>query len=300
MSLLLVPNVLPYHVGPEDRFSLEFVHPDRREFEAALADRATREGASFKSREIAIEAENGPDTLYAIYSRSASEALLDDQTESDLGRILDEQYTSGQLQVLEMVLDVFLGITDTVENEGYRFTIYKEMDLTKIPDILVSPDWGNESVTDVGGQLLSRFILAHPMPNANHRTAIGLLERYLRSHGDEFAVPDTGELGTWYEWAQPYIHDSKRLLTVRRNAHVFRYAQEYGVEVIRRKNGVDIDLDSFDLDVDNPYEYFSIQHEQRSIDFVETILEQTEADATRFEATDDPGFDAFVETLRTD
>ena len=292
-------NVLPYHVGPRDQFSLEFVNPDREEFKEHLAEQTTRQGTSFKSREVTIETEDGIQTLYAVYSNAVPESLLDEQTDEEIEDILDEEYTDEELQILEVILDIFFGITETVEEETGRFMIYKDMDLRKIPEVLRQPDWGNAPVTAVGGQLLSRFILGHPMPNANHRTAIGLLERYLRSHGDQLAVPDTGEPGTWYEWARPYIHDSKRLLTVRRNAHVFRYAREFGVDIIRRKNNVDIDFHDFDLAVDDPFAYFAEKHEQRSVDFVETILNQTDADAERFKTTEDSGMSAFVEALRT-
>lgn len=291
-------NVLPYHIGPEERYSLDFVNPDRDEFEAYLAERSMEPGVSVKSRETPVETGDGIQTLYAVYSRTVPDMLLDHSTDEEIARVLDEQYTKAQLQILEVILDIFAGITETVEQTAGRFQIYKDMDLEKIPDVLEYPDWGAQPVTVVGGQLLSRFILSHPMPNANHRTALGLLERYLRSHGDRLSIPDTGEQGAWYEWARPYIYDSKRLLTVRRSAHVFRYARTFGVDVVRRKNDIDIDLSEFDLTVDNPLIHFATEHEQRSIDFVETVLTQADADAELFKSTTDPGMEAFVEALR--
>lgn len=293
-------NVLPYHIGPEDRYSLEFVNPDEAEWKEHLAARTPEPGMAFKSREVSIETEEGIQKLYAVYSNTVPEGVLDEQTDEEIQAMLDEHFTDSELQVLGVILDVFTGITERVEKETGRFTIYKDMDLPKIPEILAYPNWGETPITDVGGQLLSRFILSHPMPNANHRTALGVLERYLRSHGDGLAVPDTGEHGTWYEWARPYIHDSKRLLTVRRNAHLFRYARDFGVDVILRKNDVDIDLHDFDLDVAEPLKAFGQDHEERSIDFVETILDQADADTTRFTTTEDPGFDAFVDALTSD
>lgn len=293
-------NVLPYHIGPRDQYSLEFVNPDREAFKEHLASRTTTEGAAFKSREIPVETDDGSQMLYAVYCNTVPDSFLEEQTSAEIERILDEAYTSGQLQVLGVVMDVFDGIAETVADEGGQFSIYKDMNLRKIPEILEYPDWGTEPITVIGGQLLSRFVLAHPMPNANHRTAIGLVERYLRSHGDRLAVPDTGQHGTWYEWARPYIHDSKRLLTVRRNVHVFRYAREFGVDIVRRKNDVDIDLHEHDLSVDEPFKYFGRKHEQRSIDFVETILEQSSAETAQIKTTKDSGWDAFVDALRTD
>lgn len=293
-------NVLPYHVGPRNRYSFEFVNPDREAFKKHLAEQTTRERTSFKSREVPIETENGVRTLDAVYSNSVPDSLFEEQDDEEIQEILDDQFTDAELQILEVILDVFFGITEVVQEETGRFTIYKDMDLPNISETLRYPDWGDAPVTDVGGQLLSRFILAHPMPNANHRTALGLLERYLRSQGDGLSVPDTGEQGTWYEWARPYIYDSKRILTVRRNAHVFRYAREFGVNVIMRKNDVDIDLYDFDLAVDDPFGHFGEEHEQRSIEFVETILDQVDVDAEYFKTVQDSGIESFVEALKID
>lgn len=293
-------NVLPYHVGPENRYSLEFVSPDYETFKEQLAERTTNEGTSYKSREIPIEGDGGPRSLYAIYSNAVPQSALEPPSTEEIGRILDTVYTNDQLQVLGVVIDVFSGITEATVEEAGRFTIYKELALRKIPDVLDHPDWGNAPVTVVGGQLLSRFILAHPMPNANHRTAIGLLERYLRSTSDQLSVPETGQHGVWYEWARPYIHDSKRHLTVRRNAHTLRYAREFGVDVVRRKNDVEIDLHEYDLSVDDPFAHFGARHEARSIEFVETILEHSPGDTTRVETATDAGWEAFVDALRTD
>lgn len=291
-------TVLPYHVGPNRRYSLEFVTPDREQFKEHLADRTTEEGSSFKAREITIRSEHGQEPLYAVYSNTVPNSILEAQTDREIQRILSEQFTDDQLQVLEAILDVFRGITETVEEETGRFTAYKDVDLVKIPEVLSYPDWGEAPATVVGGQLLSRFILAHPMPNANHRTGVGLLERYLRSYGDRLVVPDTGERGTWYEWARPYIHVSKRLITIRRNVHVFRYARRFGVDTIRRRNDVDIDLHRDDLHVQEPFEHFAAKHERRSIGFVETILDETNANAGNLESTEDPGWNAFVDALR--
>lgn len=293
-----VTNVLPYHTGPEDRYSLDFVNPEWSEFTDYLAERSMEQGVSVKAREISVETDDGINTLYAVYSRTVPDMLVNSPTEEEISVILDEQYTEAQLQILEVILDIFAGITETVEAGPGRFQIYKDMDLEKISEVLEYPGWGKKSITVVGGQLLSRFILSHPMPNANHRTALGLLERYLRSHGDRLTVPDTGEQGTWYEWARPYIYNSKRLLTVRRKAHVFRYAREFGIDIVRRKNDIDIDLSEFDLTVDNPLGHFAVEHERRSTDFVETVLAQTDSDRERFKSTDDSGIKAFAQTLR--
>lgn len=285
-------TVLPYHVGPEERYSLVFVNPDREVFEEHLTERAMERGSTVKARELSIDGEDGPDTLYAVYTESTPVSPFGDRSDHEIEQYLDSEYTNEQIQVLQAILQILVGIT----GESPRTAAYKEMDLPKIPDILEYPEWGSATVPEIAGQLLSRFVLAHPMPNANHRTAIGLVERYLESHEESVSVPDTGEEGEWYDWAEPYVHESKRLLTVRRKAHVLRYAREFGVDVVRRRNAVDIDLQEYALDVDDPLGHFSAEHESASIDFVRTALDV--ADAPELETRTDRGWENFVSGLR--
>lgn len=287
-----MPNVLPYHVGPEERYSLVFVNPDREAFEERLAEVAMERGTAVKAREVALDGGEGEDALYAVYSDSVPESLFGDRSDDDIERILDTEFTDAQVQVLEAILELLISVSD----ETSRISVYKEIDLTKVPEILEHPDWGAASVPVVAGQLLSRFVLAHPMPNANHRTAIGLVEWYLQTNEVSVTVPDTGEEGEWYDWAEPYVHESKRLLTIRRKAHVFRYAREFGVDVVRRRNGVDIDLHGYALDVDDPFEHFAASHESESIAFVKTILD--EAGAAELEDRIDDGWNSFVSGLQ--
>lgn len=287
-------TVLPYHVGPEERYSLVFVNPNREQFEEHLTGWAMERGSAVKAREVGIDGDDGVDTLYAVYVDSVPESVVEGQSQEEIERILTTEFTGDQLRVLDVIIDSFLGVVE----ETSQMTAYKEMDLPKIPDILEHPEWGSAPVPEVAGQLLSRFVLAHPMPNANHRTAIGLVERYLKSHQESVSVPDTGEEGEWYDWAEPYVHESKRLLTVRRKAHVLRYAREFGVDVVRRRNAVDIDLQEYALDVDDPLGHFAVEHESASVEFVRTILDESGAD--ELASVTDQGWETFVGELEGD
>nr|WP_233125139.1 hypothetical protein [Halorubrum sp. SD683] len=42
---------------------------------------------------------------------------------------------------------------------------------------------------------------------------------------------------TWREWVDPYIVDSKRLITVRRNNLRFKQLEDLDVDVVERKDG---------------------------------------------------------------
>lgn len=139
-------TVLPYHVGPEERYSLVFVNPDRQEFEERLAERAMERGSAVKAREVAINADDGPDTLYAVYVDSVPKSVVEGWGEEEMERILDREFTNNQLQVLDVLFSVFIGITDEVS----QLTVYKEMNLPKIPEILEYPDWGGRDCSGSG------------------------------------------------------------------------------------------------------------------------------------------------------
>lgn len=289
---------IPYHVGTNDRFSLSFVNPERDEFRDHLEREALKTGVSVKARQFEFDRDRDDRTLYAVYTHSTPDSVFEERTREDVKRILDEQFSEADLHVLAVVTDLLYSVARTVEDEGGRFQAYKDMHLEAIPDVLDYPEWGEATIPEVAGQLLSRFILEHPMPNANHRTAIGLTEAYLQAHREQLTVPDTGKRGTWYEWARPFIHESKRLLTVRRKMHVLRYAREFGVRAVRRKNDVVIDLSEYDLERDDPWTYYGALHEDRSVAFVRTIL--AEIDADDLEGKPDPGRDEFIRQLEKD
>lgn len=149
------------------------------------------------------------------YTRTVADAAQPDfETAADVSEWADRSFSATDRQIVIVVARIFRGILDEKDAQGEDLAIYKQMDLESIPDILNRVEWC-QSVPEVGAELLSRFILAHPMPNTNHRTGIGLLDRYLSSYDETFAMPDTGEDDRWYDCARDYIHDSKRLLTLR-------------------------------------------------------------------------------------
>lgn len=169
------------------------------------------------------------------------------------------------------------------------------MNLEAIPDILNRVEW-RQSVPEVGAELLSRFILAHPMPNTNHRTGIGLLDRYLSSYDETFAMPDTGEDDRWYDWVRDYIHDSKRLLTLRNYYPVLQWAARYGYDAVERKEGIRIEFETLNFDRDDYRDYYTDRHLDRSRRFVNTVLEETQT--THLREKIDDGKRAFGDRLR--
>jgi hypothetical protein len=239
----------------------------------------------------------GNDTYYIIYRRSETEPPLKNLTEDEIIEWLNENFSSGEQQALVAIVRAFNGIVDEVEEEDRTFTLYKQSNFEKIPDILEDVSW-KQGVPSVAGELLSQFILQHPMPNANHRTGIAFMSRYLATIDNSFKMIDTGEGGSWYRWARSYIHDSKRLGTLRRKTALFRYARKQGYDIVRRKEGIDIDLRERKLDRNDFHDYYQKQHTNRSIEFVRTVLDETGFESLREESDD--GKAAFLQRLSGD
>jgi hypothetical protein len=130
---------------------------------------------------------------------------------------------------------------------------YKDVDFDALPDVLDRTFW-NGPASEVAGRLASNVILAHPFPNANHRTAIAVCQYYLGLHDANFTMPETAverDPGTydWEAWTNQYIQTSKALLTVRRKNVCLKHLRRLGTTTVRRKSGVEIDLEDYELDV---------------------------------------------------
>nr|WP_247730994.1 hypothetical protein [Halovivax limisalsi] len=92
--------------------------------------------------------------------------------------------------------------------------------------------WG-EALPTVAGELMSNLILRHALPNANHRTSIAMLQFCIESVVPSFEMPPThADDETWQNWVDPFIVESKRLITVRRNNVRFKHLQELGVDLV--------------------------------------------------------------------
>lgn len=132
-------NEIPYHIGPENRYSLEFANPDREIYKEHLSRRATERGVSIKAREFTIETDDRTQTLYTVYRNKSSRNSLEQRSRENIEEALDE-YTDSELLVMVVIINVFVGIEKKIEEESGRFTIYKEMDIESIPDILTHPN----------------------------------------------------------------------------------------------------------------------------------------------------------------
>jgi len=281
-------SVLDYHLPADTQFSLQHVTDDREVHEQAAQDLRDDD---YEVR--TVEDDFGGRTALLIYAKDApDDPLAAFDSEDEFAQWIHDHFDVDDLPLVLAVFRAYRGIIEEKADAADQLDLYKQMELEAIPAIVDKVEWG-QAVPDVGAELLSRFILRHPMPNTNHRTGITLLDRYLTSIDDSFAMPDTGEEGEWYQWAEAFILDSKRLLTLRRKSQVFQYAAAVGYEAVRRKEGITIDFDRSD-----PFGHYTREHLERTREFVDTLLE--EADAVHLHERVDDGKRVFVERLRAD
>jgi hypothetical protein len=108
-----------------------------------------------------------------------------------------------------------LSIFDVIDDDQ-NLVWYKPLEPDRIADAIARVEW-RQAIPNVGGQLLSNLILAHGLPNANHRTALGFLNAYLATIEPAFEPPATTTANDeWIDWIDEYITESKRLLRSRR------------------------------------------------------------------------------------
>ena len=79
-------------------------------------------------------------------------------------------------------------------------------------------------------------------------------------------------------WVDPYIVDSKRLLTVRRNNIRFKQLEELGVDTVERKDGIQIRLAEFELDMHwrEALSEYARRHETHCREFARAVIERAE------------------------
>lgn len=288
------PPTLQYHHPDSPLFSIDYISDDKEQYRHKEITLTKQAGTDLITERESVDGE----TCYLIYTTTTPDSVMPDfETESDIHDWLDEHFEPDDVPVLVVVADVFRGIRRQKAEQGLPVEFYKQMELERVPVILDRVEWG-EPVDDVGADLLSSFILAHPMPKANHRTGIGLLDRYLASMDDTFAVPDAGTDDEWYDLAAEFIYDSKRLVTLRRTNPVLRWAHRCGYRRVVRKEGITIDLDEVDFVRRDHYEHYTEEHRTRTGAFVEDLLEYVGTDD--LVRTVDDGPQAFVDRLRAD
>jgi len=265
-------TTVAYHVEHDGReYALSYVHE---------TDTAAREDCASRSELAIVRPIDLDQQYFGVYTASPINIKTTEGVDLD-------SYGEDDTYLLESLFSIF-GVIDDQQD----LTWYKPLDPDVLVDAVNRVHW-RQSVPDVGGQLLSNLILAHGLPNANHRTSIAFLNAYLSTIEPAFDPPTTTTPSNdWRPWVDAYIVDSKRLLTLTTNARLFAWLAEHGTTVIERKDGIEIPLEEFALAVDDPWAHFSAAHERRSRTFVEEYLRQSGHEALL--SREDDGKEAFV------
>lgn len=261
-------QVVHYHHPQAENFSLKYSSATQSDI---LSRRKNSDGAT-KLIGYPFDA-----PIYVLYEsdteiKNANEIDFDRKWLSDRIAKLPRE---GQIVAFRLV-ELLEAAVDVREEEEFR--LYKEFEPQKIRQALNHVSWG-APLPQVAGEVMSNLILRHSLPNANHRTGIAMLQFCIESLDLDFRMPRTHlDDETWQEWVDPYIVDSKRLITVRRNNVRFKQLEELGVDLVERKDGIQIQIDKFELDMHwrDALSMYASRHEDHCTEFARSVLERAE------------------------
>lgn len=267
---------VPYHLGEANSHSLAFVARDADALDQFLTARDLTD-----PRTESLTTPDGSE-LTLVYTTSE----LDANPTTDW---LDT-CSSSTATLVYTLLNTYAGVTDAAHLQQN-----KAFDLDKLPRAFERLDW-RQSVPEVAGALFSNLVLAHALPNANHRSSLALTSLYLEAQDDRATLAADCTSSVLADVVDQFFIDSKRLLTVRRNTRQFQMLREADISTVTRKGNVTIHLDEYELDTDDPYSHFAAEHRRRSVEFVERYLRLQNLHSV-VEATD-KGKHAFVQSLQ--
>lgn len=283
-------NVLPYHEDRDDLvLSLRFVCTSERKAESVVEDIEQRAAPDVRV-ETSTERYSFDEPFYAVYAARSHPRTFPDRWDEDL--------SDDEVVLVDSVINTFRGVQQEWERRGKPLNYYKEPNPGRIVEAFDDVEWC-QSVPTVGGELMSSLILKHALPNANHRTAVAYLRTYLQSFladgNVEFRHAGNYE-GDWHEWARAHVFESKRLLMIRRRPDLLRHAKRLGVETVRRKSGIEVDLTAQEFEDGSIRRMAEEGHRNRCVQFAKEILERSSLD--HLISSQDDGRRAFVDRLR--
>lgn len=127
---------------------------------------------------------------------------------------------------------------------------YKALEPEKIRATYQRMDWSGSNL-DVAARIITNLILAHPFPNANHRTSIDLGRLYLLSVGIAWPAYELRGRGRnrFFRETKPFYLESKYLLQLVRHAPLLRAANRVGYRRIRFASDTVREIHKPDLDL---------------------------------------------------
>lgn len=264
----MVQYVVHQHHPDDINYSLEDVDTDS----SAFSDKVENPEEDVKVMSYQLP-EGQVRVLYEPGTSGTAEDISSELDPDELDEKLEPMDQTSRVIAI-WLLNFFAEMQEEERELGNTLSIYKDLEIEQVPEAIQHVEWEG-SVTDVAGRLMSNLILRHALPNANHRTGVTMAQAYLEASGASFEMPATKtEEYDWRSWVQPYIIESKRILTVRRHNLYFQTLEELGCEVVRRKHDIDIPLKAYDLDMHyhEAWETYAEMHEEHCISFVEDIV----------------------------
>ncbi|MCA1819220.1 MAG: hypothetical protein LC620_04080 [Halobacteriales archaeon] len=125
---------------------------------------------------------------------------------------------------------------------------YKELDIDNLHACIRRLRWRGSRL-DVAAGLMSSLIVAHPFPNANHRTSLFLARLYLESVGSRWPVYNLQGRGAerFFRDTHPFFKDSKYLLQLIRHRELVRVAHAAGYSHLRIGPGSEVAIQPRDF-----------------------------------------------------
>lgn len=254
-----------YHHPVSEDYSLQFV--------GETAETVTNYLAKNEYEDAKLIAYPYEPPVYTAYIREVeSRAVSDVEYDEEWLRSETASLSSLGAVVVFRLVELLSAAVESEDSE--EFLLYKRLQPRTVDEALSHVEWGG-LLPAVAGELMSNLILRHALPNANHRTAIAMTQFCIECVDGTFEMPRTHvDDEHWEAWVNPYISESKRLLTVWRNHHRFQHLARLGVETVLRKGGIEIELAAYKLDLPTAEakRRFAKQHELHCREFVTAVL----------------------------
>lgn len=132
-------------------------------------------------------------------------------------------------EATRMAAAAFRHVLRAARGIGIATRWYKALDVESLHACIRRYRW-HGSRLEVAAHILSSTVVAHPFPNANHRTSLYLARLYLESAGVEWPHYSLRGRGAarFHRDTQGFILDSKYLLQLLRHRDMVRVAWEEG------------------------------------------------------------------------
>lgn len=153
-------------------------------------------------------------------------------------------------EATRIAIEMFRAIARAASRKGIAFRWYKELEEERLKACVESWHWGG-TIEQVASDILSKTVQAHPFPNANHRTSLGIARVYLDAAGltwPPYSFRGRG-IDRFHRETRPFVHRSKYLLHAMRHQPILRIAHGAGYRQLSLSQGVTVDIQEADLGV---------------------------------------------------